>query len=129
MISKLFKWAAAITCALPLVAGAETVDNWFSGGVENDAAIATSASWKTNDVDVSSDLEIDDGKIVVDNDGEDTLDLVPDVDAPDTNVITRVTIKASFPPNDVDDLANDVDDAKTALALAINSNGETNYYA
>ena len=133
MISKLFKWAAAITCALPLVAGAETVGDWFSGGVENDAAIATSASWQTNGVDVlSSTLEVEGGKIVVDNDGTDTLDLVPTVDAPDTNVLTRVIINSTFPPNDydsLDDLASNVSDAKTALTLAIDAGGNTNYYA
>ena len=128
MISKLFKWAAAITCALPLVAGAETVGDWFSGGVENDAAIATSASWQTKGVDVSSELAVDNGKIVVGNNGADTLDLVPTVAAPDTNVLTRVIINSTFPPNEYEEL-DSVVDAKTALTLAIDAGGNTNYYA
>ena len=127
MISKLFKWAAAITCALPLVAGAETVGDWFFGGVEDSQVTVSNATWKTGDVDVSSALDIEDGKIVVDNDGTDTLDLVPTVDAPDTNVLTRVIINSTFPPNEYAEL-DPVVDAKTALTLAINA-GDTNYYA
>ena len=128
MISKLFKWAAAITCVLPLVAGAETVGDWFFGGVEDSQVAVTNATWEIGGVDVSSALEVEGGKIVVDNDGTDTLDLVPTVDAPDTNVLTRVTINSTFPPNEYAELDSNVE-AKTALTLAINNAGETNYYA
>jgi len=93
-MKKLF-FAVAAACGCAFFAYAEQVQNWFSGGVENSAPTAVNGAWTSPSEGVTTNttsftLELGCGE---------TLDFTPTANAaPDTNVMTRVTVTAAFVP-------------------------------
>lgn len=120
--------ACAVACVASVNAFADQI-NWFNGNVSTTTSGAIStpdgASWSN----ATSGVTLESGKIVLDNDSDSPLALVPSGGQPTlSDQVVTISSTAVLTPNDASDLG-DVADAKAGFAVGVSNNGaDTNFY-
>ena len=120
--------ACAVACVASVNAFADQL-NWFDGNVSTTTSGAIStpdgASWSN----ATSGVTLESGKIVLDNDSDSPLALVPSGGQPAlSDQVVTISSTAVLTPNDASDLG-DVDGAKAGFAVGVSNNGaDTNFY-
>jgi len=107
-------FAVAIACVGAQFAHAEQVQNWFTGGVNGTTPTAENGAWPAT---MPADVTVAGGKFTLELDYDSALEFTPTVAAaPDTNVMTRVTVCAKFEPGT--STLPTLTEAKTALTVS-----------
>lgn len=126
--------AFASAFADPINNNIATTNDWFTGAASGATLTITelgSAAWKTNTTAITESVEgveVSAGRIILSNDSDNPLKLVPADQSALNDGLVTITSVATLTPNDVGDLYSaEIDGAKVGLAVAIDDN-VTNYY-